>query len=203
MGLFDFLHGNPPKSEAQAYMEKRNKEYTRRAAEYKRREALQELNASNKLFDNLKNRTNTNVHKNSITTNVVSCLKTAVDKTVSFAESSNALNAARPKKPCDSCDSVPSIYDGAEKDLFEVSAASVQFSLRNVIASGVVRRGGFSVGDKVIIQTLSETKEVTISGIWRQGEKAQYVNVSSGQVGLVLANAADVIVKSGSKIIKY
>ena len=42
MGFFDFIHGGRPmKSEAEAYMEKRNKEYAKKAAEYKRKEQLE------------------------------------------------------------------------------------------------------------------------------------------------------------------
>ena len=44
MGLLDFLDwGKPPKSEAELYMEKRNKEYARKVAEYKRREAVENM----------------------------------------------------------------------------------------------------------------------------------------------------------------
>lgn len=43
MGLFDFLHGGHVESEAEAYMRQRNKEYARKAAEYRRKEALSQL----------------------------------------------------------------------------------------------------------------------------------------------------------------
>jgi hypothetical protein len=42
MGLFDFLYGKEYESEAEAYMKKRNKEYARKCAAYKKQEMMGE-----------------------------------------------------------------------------------------------------------------------------------------------------------------
>ena len=51
MGLFDFLHGKTYESEAEAYMKKRNKEYAKRSAIYKKQEDSFSIQKNSKLFD--------------------------------------------------------------------------------------------------------------------------------------------------------
>lgn len=208
MGLLDFLHGNAPKeSEAEAYMREKNKEYTRKAAEYKRKEAI--ANMTGGVFAQLQDDMYKNSRNNrSKSTKTLSSIGEVAKSVVKDIESSLAgqVNCI-PKKEsalneCNECNNTPSIYDGKESALFEVNNASVKPSVRTVTVSGKVLRGTFEIGDKIEVITSLENREATIVNIIRQGEKTEYANNSSGMVGLIVNGAADVMIRKGDKIIK-
>ena len=206
MGFFDFLHGKQQKSEAQIYMEQRNGEYAKRVAEYKRREALQISGNKFNMLDDSSRRKTSNKSPQSITKKIVKHISDELHANIPISAHSSTSNNShnniyKKANDCESCHTTTNIYNG-EEDVLEVARASANASLRTVIASGTIVRGGFSVGDVVTVITSLETREATISGIWRQGEKIDYANISSGPVGVVLANSADMMIRAGDKIVK-
>jgi hypothetical protein len=210
MGLFDFLHGGKlPESEAEAYMRKRNKEYARKAAEYKRREAM--TNITGKFGNDVQDMLYKNSRNNKVSSAASASLTSigeAVGSIVKEFEKSLIEDACREARVrptlnnCHECERTPSIYDGKEAALFEVDATSIKPAIRTVTASGKVLRGTFEVGDKVDVVTSVEIREATVAGVIRRGERAEYANSSSGAVGLVLNGVADMTIRKGDKIEK-
>jgi hypothetical protein len=196
MGFFDFLHGEPPKSEAQIYMERRNKEYARKVALYKKMEAN---SIAHRVQDPPVRRQTSNNRSmaNTISNSLTKCFENIIE-----TPSSPTQTSYRSPSSCNTCASTQTIYDSASQDIFIVSNASAKPTDRSVIASGVIQRGSFKVGDNVTVQTIGGARKTTIVGMWRRGEKIQYANVSSGQIGIVLSNIADTLVKQGDKILK-
>ena len=200
MGFFDFLHGSVPrKSEAEEYMEKRNKEYARKAAEYKRRESM--ATAKEGLFEFGKLFTPKQQAKN-YTKPVNNYLTQRTEQATIPTNFPQKTYSRKPRNNCDECGTSNSIYDSDHLDIFTVENAFAKSSTRTVTASGAIVRGGFSVGDKVEVKTTLETRVVTIQQMFRQGESIQYANVSSGKIAMVLSNAADILVRKGDMIKK-
>ena len=208
MGILDFLHGGRQiESEAEAYMRKRNKEYARKAAEYKRREAM--ANMVGQFGGDTRDALHKNTRNNrSIANGTLSSIGEAVGNVVREIENSLAGDVScetqtrRSLNGCDECNNTPSIYDGKEAALFEVDSSFIKPALRTTTVSGRVLRGNFEIGDKVDVVTSVEIREATIANIIRRGEKAEYANSSSGAVGLVLNGVADVSIRKGDKIEK-
>ena len=210
MGFFDFLHGRPPKSEAQEYMEKRNKEYAKKVALYNKLEANSTMVKTQ--VDTAENyrkaNSSTNVFK-TLTANLSKGINDAlgmanemvVKSTPNGSSQTASTIAHNYKNSCNTCSTTPSIYDSKYSNIFDVKNASARPADRSVIASGIIQRGSFKVGDTVTIKTVRTTKQATILGIWRRGEKTQYANASSGQIGIVLSNSADTPIKQGDKIL--
>lgn len=211
MGLLDFLHGGGSmESEAEAYMKQRNREYARKAAEYKRKEAIANMTGQfggdmqDLLYKNSKN-----IRKSqALAEKTFGSVGEVARALVKEIENSLAgdISCDIDTKPiangCGECNNTPNIYDGKEVALFEINTASIKAATRTVTASGKVLRGTFKVGEKVELITPVETRTATIANIIRKGEKAEYANSSSGLVGLVLNGVADVMIRPGYKIAK-
>lgn len=225
MGFLDFLHGSAPrKSEAELYMEKRNKEYAKKAAEYKRKEALADIAerfGANVNCQKTSRRVDTQSPTNLLETIANSIAKefgvplTNVSKqqkpgnystmnTNGMARKSESVREYHREVIRDTCDDcwTDSEYDNDETAVFVVKNASIKAATRTLTAIGNITRGRFEVGDAVQVVSSSGTQNAIIASIIRQGEKIQYANVSSGPIGLVFANITDMMVRSGDKIVK-
>lgn len=202
MGLFDFLHwSSSQKSEAEIYMEKRNKEYTRRAAEYRRREMM--WAAKEGLFG-LGKTASPKRHSGNYsrpTNNYSTLPATQCQKSTTCQPHQQTYNKTI-SGDCDSCGTSASIYDSKHLDIFTVENAFTRESAGTAAASGVVVRGGFSVGDMVEVTTSLETRVVTIQQMFRQGKAIQYANTSSGKIAIILSNASDILLRKGDMIAK-
>ena len=202
MGFFDFLHGvSNQKSEAELYMEKRNKEYAKRAAAYRRREAMlvtqSGLDGFSKLFNSIQQQNNyTQPMNNRSTQQNIQQSQQAVCQT------SAQLHNKKSTSSCGECGNENSIYDSKNLDIFVVENAFTKAETQTVTASGNIVRGGFSVGDKVEIATTLETRTVIIQKMLRRGEAIQYANTSSGKIAIILSNAADILVRKDDTITK-
>lgn len=208
MGLLDFLHGGRQiESEAEAYMRKRNKEYARKAAEYKRREAMANMtgqfnrDAQDMLYKNKRNSRSSAANTLASIGEVAGSIVKEIEKSLA-GDISCETQTRRAIDDCDECEKSTSIYDGKEAALFEVEASFVKPALRTVTVSGKVLRGNFEIGDQVDVVASVETREATIANIIRRGEKTEYANSSSGAVGLVLNGAADMSIRKGDRIEK-
>ena len=205
MGLFDFLHGvSNQKSEAEQYMEQRNKEYARKAAEYRRREALSTSAGGEFLNKVFGQSTTTPNHPRPVqpnqtqrpTTRTTSAQTCYTNPPTYPAHSQQCTSYPNIEK----CDTTKSMYDSDKLDIFAIENAFVRQNTKTVTASGVVKRGGFAIGDKVVIKTTLEEREVQIQQIFRQGEAINYINISSGKVAIVLSNSADMLVRQGDVV---
>ena len=208
MSILDFLHGGRQiESEAEAYMKKRNKEYARKAAEYKRREAMANMvgqfvgDARDVLHKNSRSNKSPAVKTIASIGEVASAIVKEIENSLA-GDVSCETQTRRSLNGCGECNNTPSIYDGKEAALFEVDSSFIKPALRTTTVSGRVLRGNFEVGDKVDVVTSVEIREATIANIIRRGEKTEYANSSSGAVGLVLNGVADVSIRKGDKIEK-
>jgi hypothetical protein len=211
MGLFDFLHGNPPKSEAEQYMELRNKETARKMAAYRRKETLAAMTANNDsgLFSVLKDHAKNYSNQDSLGRVIGTAVKTAID------DSNKQYNAYRQQKAncnfeqtsrsmsssCNVCTSQTDDCDQRESTIFIVQRSFIKPSIRAVHVIGSISRGSLAVGDKIIIRSATETNESVIAMIIRRNEKQEYANSASGEIELILANSA-FIVREGDTIVK-
>ena len=191
MGLFDFLHGRPPKSESQIYMEQRNKEYAKKVAAYNKIEAKWGHQSDNPII-------NIN-HKPYKSTPVMAKQQIQINKSQSIKS-----KITHPKiSDCLQCDTSPSLYDGKEKSAFIITKASANAARGTVTASGIIKRGSFQVGDTVDVITSLETRSFKIVAMWRQGVKIEYANSSAGPIGMVFSNAADMLMRQNDRVVKY
>ena len=106
------------------------------------------------------------------------------------------------KSACDTCVTSTNKHENEKTDVFIVENAFARANTRTVTASGKITKGGFSVGDKVLVKTTLEERIVPIQQMFRQGESINYANVSSGKIAIVIANAADIMVRNGDTITK-
>jgi hypothetical protein len=227
MGLFDFLHGaRPPKSEAEMYMEKRNKEYARKAAEYRRREAVNSV--TERLGDSIYTIVQENMRKNTRNTDGVQTLGSVFGTAVCSILENFGIKASGPKRQqngntqnkskilvstthttasakyaydCDQCGSTSSIYDEMEIASFLVSGASVQSSTKALNVVGEIQRGSFKIGDRVEVVTALEVNSAKIAFMFRKGEPIDYANASAGMITLVFDHMPSVV-RGGDKIVK-
>lgn len=174
MGLFDFLHGQTIKSEAEEYMERRNKEYARKAREYKRKEYS--FNVADRLRDYL----SLGEKKNSSAQTI--SVETSHTKATTMHESMYK------SENCDTCHSASETYYAS---MMNVIASSVNQATRTVTVSGTIVRGRFLVGDTVTIQQNGHTTTAVIGSIICRGERLQYANSSNGKLAIIFNNTTE------------
>lgn len=200
MGLFDFLHGiSNQKSEAELYMEQRNKEYARRAAEYRRREVMNS-SAGSDFANDIKSRISNRVSFQSTTSyknNNVTRQQTRPKTSTVYLSVSKPYTSS-----CDDCEKSTSLFDDVNSNIFKIEKAFVQSGTRMVTARGNIVRGSFKIGDKVELNTSVESRPVTVQRIIRQGEQTTYANTSSGAIAIVISNASDIVVRAGDTLKK-
>jgi hypothetical protein len=189
MGFWDFLHGiTNQKSEAEEYMEKRNKEYAKKAAEYRRKERMQELPSA---FISQDKPHSTRAKQTRPRPQY------GFQPSVSHSRQNTAFNSA-----CDECNSIDSSYNKNQVGEFVVSEAKINTLTRTTLIIGRVKSGGFSTGDSIIINSSLEARDAIIGKITRQGAVVTYANSSSGEVMFLFTSIHDLLIRPGDTIIK-
>lgn len=209
MGFFDFLHGGASrKSEAEIYMEQRNKEYAQKAAAYKKRELMAEvaeqMGLNSRLHNNAQNKRPQNDTINQMARKIGETPKEMLSHVLSsgheFSGNSSQCNSNRTS--CDTCHTDNDSTNKTDSAVFCIQSAKINPAIRTTTVNGFVKKGWFEVGDKITIISSLEKREATIAKIVRQGALVDYINISSGQVCLVFTTIADMMLKSGDQIVK-
>lgn len=211
MGLFDFLHGGrQQKSEAQEYMEQRNKTFASRANQY--------LNNNNPYMSSSHTDPKTGKQQTldsamSLATEMLkvptAILSTLTGKDVAVSQQTihktqTAYHNATTSKRNDAClmDN-PNISTKRPACEFVISHVMYKPETRTLITTGEIKAGGFEAGDKVKINSEdAHSDALVISKIIRRGEVTSYANIASGRISIVFNNTITANVKTGDKLIK-
>jgi hypothetical protein len=209
MGFFDFLHGGSSrKSEAEIYMEQRNREYAKKAAAYRKRELMVEIAEQMGLNSRLQNNTRKNNTKNNAVDKMARKVGDSPNDIVShvlsngYEFSGSSTQCAYNQTSCNTCHTDDNKQKQKDSAIFCAQSAKINPSIRTVTVNGVIKRGWFEVGDKITIISALEKREAIIAKIIRQGAFVDFANISSGEVSFIFTTIADMMIKSGDQIVK-
>ena len=218
MTLLEYLFGNmvSTKTDAERYMEERNREYAKKAAAYKKREMLGEVQKT--IFDHLipvakinnyatvPQSQSTNRTQVRTTYDVPqTTYRTEMDYRDAAAETKRRLQekygcATQSESDCNTCDS--SELDLEDASVFEINTVMFDQMKQVYKVCGKIKRGRFSVNDIVTVKNGTNHYAAKIRQIIRQGENIDYANVSSGVIILFLPTSGGLKMDKASKITK-
>ena len=218
MTIFEYIFGGigPLKTDAEKYMEERNKEYSKKAAAYKKREMLSEVQKT--IFDYLMPISKMSSYKsapNTYHTNTIQVRKmyeqqdrvyrTEADYRDAAMETKKRLqekygHANIPTLDCDDCDSFD--FEKEDASLFEINTVMFDQISHVYKVCGKIKRGRFSMNDIVTIKDSTTQYSAKVKQIIRQGEVIDYANVSSGVIILFIPASGGLRIDKTSKITK-
>ena len=218
MTLLEYLFGVgiSTKTDAEKYMEERNKEYARKSAAYKKREMLGEVQKT--IFDYLMPMSKMSSYKSAPSaydTNKTQVrtmydqpdrsYRTETDYRDAAIETKRRLQekyglANGPSLDCDDCDSFD--FEKEDASLFEINTVMFDQISHVYKVCGKIKRGRFSINDIVTIKDSTTQYSAKVKQIIRQGETIDYANVSSGVIILFIPASGGLKINKTSKITK-